>query len=159
MDMPLYARAHVIDQLKQEFAYVFADTKYPGVPRVITHTIENVPFHIAGTHITPIEVMHYRLPVFGFRINDFTYITDAKTIADSEKEKIKGSKYIVINALQQAPHISHMTLEEALEFAYEMDAEHTYLTHISHKLGRHAEVSEKLPKNVSIAHDGLKIVL
>ncbi|GAB5524164.1 MAG: MBL fold metallo-hydrolase [Roseivirga sp.] len=158
-DMPLYARQHVIDQLKMEFAYVFAEHKYPGVPQVNTITIDNKPFSINNTEIIPIEVMHYKLPVLGFRVADFTYITDAKTIAEEERKKIRGSKVMVINALQQSPHISHMTLEEALTFAAEMEVEHTYLTHISHKLGSHKVVSDTLPEQVSIAYDGLKISL
>lgn len=158
-DMPLYAREQVIDQLKREYAYIFADHKYPGVPQVNTITIDNAPFHINNTEIIPVEVMHYKLPVLGFRIADFTYITDAKTVTEEERKKIRGSKVLVINALQVGTHISHMTLEEALAFADDMGAEHTYLTHISHKLGRHGAVSETLPDHVSIAHDGLKISL
>lgn len=158
-DMPLYARQQVIDQLKREFAYVFAEHKYPGVPQVNTITIDKEPFRINNTEIIPVEVMHYKLPVLGFRVADFTYITDAKTIAEEERKKIRGSKVMVINALQQSAHISHMTLEEALTFANEMEVEHTYLTHISHKLGRHKAVSDTLPENVSIAYDGLKISL
>ena len=103
--------------------------------------------------------MHYKLPVFGFRIGDFTYITDAKTIAPEEMDKIRGSKIVVINALQKESHISHMTLDEALEFAKDIDAEHTYFTHLSHRMGTHREVSKTLPQNVSIAYDGLKITL
>lgn len=158
-DMPVYARPHVIEQLKREFAYIFAEQKYPGVPSLEVSPIDKQPFSINKTEIIPIEVMHYKLPVLGFRIKDFTYITDAKTVAPEEKEKIKGSSTLVINALQNAPHISHMTLEEALAFADEIGADHTYLTHISHKLGRHRKVSDTLPDNVSIAYDGLKISL
>lgn len=158
-DMPIYARDHVLEQLKKEFAYVFSERKYPGVPRVETHLIENRPFQVGGTTIIPVEVMHHKLPVFGFRLADFTYITDAKTIAPAEKEKIKGSKAVVVNALQKDPHVSHMTLEEAVAFAEEIEAGHTYFTHISHKLGTHKSVSKGLPQNVSIAHDGLKLTL
>ena len=158
-DMPVYARHHVLEQLKREFAYVFAEHKYPGVPQVETHIIENTPFKIGEQEIIPIEVMHYKLPVFGFRINDFTYITDAKTIAPEEMDKVRGSKYVVINALQQEPHISHMTLEEAIAFADDIGAEHTYFTHLSHKMGKHKVVQKTLPDHVSIAYDGLKITL
>ncbi|MEL7145241.1 MAG: MBL fold metallo-hydrolase, partial [Bacteroidota bacterium] len=117
----------------------------------------NEPFNIGNTIITPIEVMHYKLPVFGFRIKDFTYITDANYIADEELEKIKGSKYLVINALQKDPHISHFTLDEALEVVDKIQPERTFLTHISHKLGKHRDVSTELPANVEIAFDGLKV--
>jgi phosphoribosyl 1,2-cyclic phosphate phosphodiesterase len=119
--------------------------------------ITNEPFSIAGIPITPIEVMHYKLPIMGYRIGDFTYITDAKTIADPEKEKIKGSKVLVINALQREPHISHFTLDEAVAFAQEMGAETTYFTHISHRLGKHADVSAELPKGIELAYDGLRL--
>ena len=158
-DMPIFARAQVLNQLKREFAYVFAKNKYPGVPQVAIHEIENRPFEVTGLTVIPIEVMHYKLPVFGFRIHDFTYITDAKTIAPEEADKVRGSRVLVVNALQQAPHISHMTLDEAVNFAQEVDAEQTYFTHISHQLGKHKAVQATLPKGMSLAYDGQKIVL
>ena len=156
-DMPIYAREEVIEQLKTEFAYVFAQKKYPGVPQVDVQEITNEPFKISDTLITPIEVMHYKLRVFGFRIHDFTYITDANYIAEEELEKVKGSRFVVINALQKDPHISHFTLEEALEVIEQLQPERAFLTHISHKLGRHRDVSKELPDNVEIAFDGLKV--
>lgn len=159
MDMPVYADVRVINQLKQEFAYVFATKKYPGVPTVEVHEITNTPFSIDGIELTPIEVMHYKLPVFGYRINDFAYITDAKTIDKKELKKLKGVKTLVINALQEQEHISHFTLEEALEMIKEINPETAYLTHISHRLGFHKQVQKKLPKNVFLAYDGLKIHL
>lgn len=158
-DMPIFARAQVINQLKREFAYVFAQNKYPGVPQVAIHEIENHPFEVNGLTVTPIEVIHYKLPVFGFRIHDFTYITDAKTIAPEEADKVRGSRVLVVNALQKAPHISHMTLDEAIDFAQEVGAEQTYFTHISHQLGKHKAVQATLPKGMSLAYDGQKIVL
>ena len=158
-DMPIYGQAEVIDQLKREFAYVFAEHKYPGVPSVLVNTIDKSPFSIEGVNITPIEVMHYRLPVLGFRVGDLTYITDAKTISDAEMEKIKGSEVLILNALQKQPHISHMTLEEAIALAEEIGARHTYFTHISHRLGLHKEVDAALPDGMSLAYDGLKIEL
>ncbi len=159
MDMPLYGTSMVFDQLKREYAYVFQKEKYPGVPRVKPIEIENETFSINGLDITPIEVMHYKLPVFGFRIKDFTYITDAKVIPDREIEKILGSKVVVLNALQKKEHISHFTFEEALEMAEKLGAEQTYLTHISHKLGKHRDVQEELPENVHLAYDGLELDL
>ena len=156
-DMPIYGQAEVIDQLKREFAYVFAEHKYPGVPSVLVNTIDKSPFSIEGINITPIEVMHYRLPVLGFRVGDLTYITDAKTINDEEKEKIKGSEVLILNALQKQPHISHLTLEEAIALAEEIGARHTYFTHISHRLGLHKEVDAELPDGMNLAYDGLKI--
>ena len=158
-DMPIFARVQVLNQLKREFAYVFAQNKYPGVPQVAIHEIENRPFEVNGLTVTPIEVIHYKLPVFGFRLHDFTYITDAKTIAPKEVDKVRGSRILVVNALQQAPHISHMTLDEAIDFAQEVGAGQTYFTHISHQLGRHKAVQATLPKGMSLAYDGQKIVL
>lgn len=158
-DMPVYARAQVLEQLKREYAYVFAEKKYPGIPQVETHEITNQPFHIGGIDIIPIEVIHHQLPVFGFRIQDFTYITDAKTIAKEEQEKIRGSKVLIINALQKQSHLSHFTLHEAINFAQEIGAEQTYFTHISHRMGKHASVSQELPEGIYLAHDGLEIHL
>lgn len=158
-DMPVFAQAHVIEQLKREFAYVFAESKYPGVPQVDIHVIDNSPFEINGISITPIEVLHYKLPVFGYRIGDFTYITDMKTIAEEELVKFKGTKVLVINALQKTSHISHLTLDEALQFAEKVKAEKTYFTHLSHRMGKHADVSKELPEGVEIAYDGLQIDL
>lgn len=159
MDMPVYADKRVIAQLKQEFAYVFAATKYPGVPTVEVHEIENKPFFIHGIEWIPIEVMHYKLPVYGYRIGNFAYITDANSIDKKELKKFKGIKILVINALQEEPHISHFTLQEALEMIEKIQPEQAYLTHISHKLGFHKQVQKKLPKNVFLAYDGLKIHL
>lgn len=160
MDMPIYGTEKVLGQLKQEFSYVFSNLKYPGVPRVVTNeiTAEN-PFTVKGVKITPIEVMHYKLPVLGFRIGDFTYITDANYISKEELKKVKGTKILVLNALQREEHISHFTLDEAVELAKNINAEKTYLTHISHKLGLHQEVMEELPAEVELAWDGLKVEL
>jgi len=155
----IYATERVQTALKREFAYVFHDFKYPGVPQVNLLTITNGIFEVKGIPIIPIEVLHYKLPVLGFRIGDFTYITDAKTIAPEEREKIVGSKILVINALQRDKHISHFTLEEAVAFAQEMGAGQTYFTHISHKLGKHADVSLELPPNIHLAYDGLTFEL
>lgn len=153
----VYATERVQAALKREFAYIFAEFKYPGIPQINMHTIDMEPFDIGGLHFIPIEVMHYKLPVLGFRIADFTYITDAKTVASSEIEKIKGSKMLVINALQTQSHISHFTLDEALSFAQEVGAEKTYLTHISHRLGLHKVMSGQLPQGIEFAYDGLRL--
>lgn len=155
----VYADVRVQQALQKEFSYIFAEFKYPGIPQLNLHTIGLAPFNIGPVHFTPIEVMHYKLPVLGFRINDFTYITDAKTVSEQEKQKIKGSKVLVINALQFDKHISHFTFDEALAFALEINAETTYFTHISHRLGRHAAVSAQLPPNIKLAYDGLKLEL
>lgn len=158
-DMPIYGRERVLDQLKREFAYVFEENTYPGVPKVKVHPIENIPFEVDGIKFIPIEVMHHMLPVFGFRINDFSYVTDAKTISNTEKEKIKGSKVLILDALQKEDHLSHLTLSEALALIEELDVEMTYLTHISHRMGLHHKVNTELPDNVKLAHDGLQIEL
>ena len=154
----VYATARVQEALKREFHYIFAKFKYPGIPQLKLHTIDDKPFSIGDLKFIPVEVMHYKLPVLGFRINDFTYITDAKTVAEKEIEKIKGSKILVINALQKQEHISHFTFDEAIAFAREIDAEKTYLTHISHRLGKHADISEILPAGIELAYDGLKLI-
>jgi phosphoribosyl 1,2-cyclic phosphate phosphodiesterase len=156
-DMPVYATRPVINQLKREFAYVFEEVKYPGVPTVKIHEIDSEPFSVEGIRVIPIQVMHYRLPVLGFRFGDFTYITDAKYIEEKELEKVKGSKILVLNALQLNHHISHFTLDEAIELVERIRPEMAYFTHISHKLGTHAEVEARLPSHIRLAYDGLKI--
>ena len=158
-DMPLYARKSVLDQLKQEYAYAFAEVKYPGVPDVVSIVVENKHFSIEGVSILPIEGLHHKLPVFGYRVGDFTYITDMNFISESEKEKIRGSKVLVVNALQKTDHISHFTLQQALDLIQELEVEQAFLTHLSHRMGKHAEVSTELPDNVKIAYDGLRIEL
>ncbi|MCH6199562.1 MBL fold metallo-hydrolase [Aquiflexum sp. LQ15W] len=158
-DMPIYGTKKVFNQIKREFAYIFEEVKYPGVPSVITHEIVNEPFSAEGIHVVPIQVLHYRLPVFGFRFGDFTYITDAKYIDDNELDKIKGSKVLVLNALQQSHHISHFTLEEAIQLVAQVKPESAYFTHISHRLGTHQEVEKTLPPNIHLAFDGLKITI
>jgi len=155
----VYAVPRVQASLKKEFAYIFAEYQYPGIPKINLHTIGTKPFKVGPVKFTPIEVVHYKLPVLGFRIHDFTYITDAKTITDAEVEKIMGSKVLVINALQKQPHISHFTFDEAVAFAKRVGAETTYFTHISHRLGKHADVSTELPAGIELAYDGLKVEL
>ena len=157
-EMNVYASLRVQEALNREYQYIFAELKYPGIPRINLDTIYNKPFEIdEGIQITPIEVMHYKLPVFGFRIGDLTYITDAKTISKEERKKIAGSNTIVLNALRKEPHMSHFNLEEALEFIEEMKPNKAYLTHISHLFGTHSEIEKELPKNVFAAYDGLTL--
>jgi len=153
----MYATQRVQENIRKGFDYIFSDTKYPGIPEINFKTIENKPFTVGPTAFTPIEVMHHKLPVFGYRIGDFVYITDANYIAEKEREKIKGAKVLVLNALRIGKHISHFSLEEALEMAAILDIETTYFTHISHQLGKHAEVSPTLPQGVHLAYDGLKL--
>ncbi|GGC47532.1 hydrolase [Parapedobacter defluvii] len=151
----IYATDEVHEALKREFYYAFSAKKYPGVPQLALHEIDSTPFSLFSTEIIPIEVMHYMMPVLGFRVGDFTYITDAKTVSETEIRKIAGTKILVVNALQRDPHISHFTLDEAITFAQRIGAEHTYFTHISHRLGRHEEVQRELPNGISLAYDGL----
>ena len=155
MDMPIYGRRLVLEQLKQEYAYVFENVTYPGIPRVMLHEIDYSPFKIEGIEIIPIEVMHHKLPVLGYRIGDITFITDANYIADSEKEKIHGSKILILNALHKEKHISHFNLEQAIEVVKTLKVEKTYLTHISHHMGLHREVSKELPNGIALGYDGL----
>ncbi|MFN3315517.1 MAG: MBL fold metallo-hydrolase [Raineya sp.] len=159
-DMPLYGTTKVLNQIKQEFAYIFAEKRYPGIPQVELHEItKEKSFFVEKVKIMPIEVFHYRLPVLAFRIGNFTYITDANYIASEEMAKIYGSKILVVNALQKDKHISHYNLEEAIALAQHIGAEKTYFTHISHKMGLHEQVSKELPQNVFLAYDGLSLVL
>ncbi len=158
-DMEVYCDERVEWVLKKDYDYVFAAEKYPGVPQANLHIIDNNAFEVNGVKILPIEVLHYKLPVFGFRIGDFTYITDANHISDTEKEKIKGSKVLVLNALRRKEHISHFTLDQAIELARELNCHQTYFTHISHQLGKHQEVIKELPENINLAYDELTIEL
>ena len=158
-EMPIYAEPRVIDQLKREFAYIFAEKKYPGVPQIEVNDISEEKFTIDNIKLTPIRGLHYKLPVLGFRINDFVYITDTNSVDEVNKEKMKGAKVLVLNALQKEDHISHFTLQEALDLIAELKPEKAYLTHLSHKMGTHAKVSLELPDSVEIAYDGLSIAL
>jgi len=155
----VYADDGVEAALRKMMWYVFSGDKYPGIPEVKMHTINGEPFTIGQTTFIPIQVFHHKLPVWGFRINDFTYITDANRIPDEEKKKITGSDVLVLNALRKEKHISHFALDEALEVIKELKPKTAYLTHISHQLGKHADVEKELPPHVHLAYDGLKLVM
>lgn len=157
--MEVYSNEEVEIVLKRDFHYAFAEHKYPGVPNLNLNVIQNKNFMIRDIPITPIEVLHYKLPVFGYRIGDFSYITDANFISESEKEKLKGSKVLVLNALRKSEHISHFTLDQAVAIASEIGAEQTYLIHMSHQMGLHAEVDSELPEGINLAYDGLAVTL
>lgn len=158
--IPIYGTAITHEALKREFYYAFGEQKYPGVPRLeLRHIVAGQAFRINAQSIIPIEVLHYKMPVIGFRIGDFAYITDAKTIPDESKVLLKGVKTLVINALQEEPHISHFTKDEAIAFAEEIQAEMTYLTHISHRFGTHEDIEKTLPENIRVAYDRLVIVI
>ncbi len=152
--MDVYAEQMVIDSLKMEFAYVFAEKKYPGVPQVELHVVENRPFMVDGIEIIPVRAMHYRLPVLGFRIGDFAYLTDANFISEEEKEKLIGTRHLVIGALRKQKHLSHFSLDEALQVIRELSPRRAYITHIGHQMGCHEEVQKDLPQGVLLAHDG-----
>lgn len=157
-DMHVYCDMNVQQALLREYPYVFSDFKYPGVPEIVLHQIDKEkPFSIGEETFTPIEVMHYKLPVLAYRINNFTYITDAKTVSDTEINKIIGTEVLVVNALRKKEHISHFNLEQALDFIDKVKPKRAYLTHISHLLGTHERVQKELPPNVYLAYDGLKL--
>ncbi len=153
----IYAEERVQASLKQEFAYVFAEFRYPGIPQLNLWTVENKAFNINGTEVLPIRAKHFRLPVYGYRIEDLAYITDANYISKEEKEKMQGLKVLVVNALRKEKHLSHYTLSEALALIEELKPEVAYLTHFSHQLGFHEDISKELPENVFMAYDGLQI--
>jgi phosphoribosyl 1,2-cyclic phosphate phosphodiesterase len=159
--LPFFAHSRVIQNLKKRFDYVFETVnKYPGAPSVITQeVVNNVPFAIGNKMVTPIDVLHGDLQVFGYRVDDFAYLTDVKTIQESEIEKLRGLKVLVINALREEPHQTHFNLKEALDFITLIQPEKSYLTHISHLLGFHEEVQKKLPENVFLAYDNLEITI
>lgn len=159
-DMNIYAHERVIYSIKNRFDYIFeTENKYPGAPTVITNSIENKPFNLSGIKVVPINVNHYFVQVFGFRFNDFAYLTDVKTVDDQEVKKLKNLKILVVNALRAEPHISHFNLAEALQFVEKVKPEKAYFTHISHLLGFHDEVQQSLPKNVFLAYDGLELTI
>lgn len=156
--MEIFCSAAVEYALKREFHYVFSTERYPGIPELNINRISNEAFTLPnGPILTPIEVLHYKMPVFGYRIADFTYITDAKTISDKEAEKVKGTKVLIVNALHRSEHLSHFNLKEALQFIEFVKPERAYLTHISHLFGKHAEIQKTLPQHVFLAYDGLTI--
>jgi phosphoribosyl 1,2-cyclic phosphate phosphodiesterase len=157
--MDVYLTDAVEAAIRREFSYIFSDFKYPGIPLLNLHRIENQPFELFGETIQPIQVMHYQMPVLGFRIKDFAYITDANSISETELQKLKGVKILVLNALRREPHISHFTLNQAIDLIEEVAPEKAFLTHLSHQMGLHEQVSIELPANVEIAYDGLTISL
>ncbi len=157
-DFPIYAHKRVLRALERRFDYIFtSEPKYPGVPEIIQNEIENMPFTLGNLEVIPVEGLHHLLPVLGFRFGDFAYLTDMKTVSDIEAAKLSNLKVLVVNALREEPHISHFNLEEALAFIDKVKPEKAYLTHISHLLGFHDDVQQKLPENVFLAYDNLQI--
>ncbi len=155
--MDIYSNSLTEEALKREFGYAFSDKRYPGLPELNLVTIDQTPFWIGDIEVVPIIVWHYKMPVYAFRFGNFTYITDANKIDEDQKEKVKGSKIVVINALRKEEHLSHFTLQQALDLANELHVSEAYFTHISHQLGRHEEVNATLPQHIRLAYDGLQI--
>ncbi|RDC64185.1 MBL fold metallo-hydrolase [Adhaeribacter pallidiroseus] len=156
-DMPLYGEPRVLAQIKKEFAYIFTNATYPGVPRVELYPISEAGFVAEGISFQPIRIYHHKLPILGFRVGNLSYITDANFISEESKKIIQGSEIIVLNALRREPHISHFSLEEAIDLLMEFKPKKAYLTHISHLLGLHHEVEAELPDFIRLAYDGLKV--
>tara|TARA_B100001175_G_C19467446_1_gene619888 strand:+ start:614 stop:1375 length:762 start_codon:yes stop_codon:yes gene_type:complete len=154
-DMDVYCTSDVEEALKREYPYVFSNDKYPGVPQVKINNIKNKPFNIGKLEFIPIMALHYKLPVFGYRIKDFVYLTDISYITDDEKDKMRGAKIIVLDALRKEPHISHLSMQEAVDILEELQPEEGYLIHISHYMGLHEQVNKELPDFIKLSHDGL----
>jgi phosphoribosyl 1,2-cyclic phosphate phosphodiesterase len=157
--MMIYANAITEEALRRDFYYAFMDNKYPGVPELSMIMIDETAFAVGDIPVQPIQVMHHKLPVLGFRFGDFTYITDANQVDENEKEKIRGSKVLVLNALRKESHVSHFTLAEAVALANELAVPEVYFTHISHQLGKHDDINKELPPHIQLAYDGLTIHL
>lgn len=155
----VYATISSQEVIRREFPYAFSEKRYPGVPEINLHTIDSRPFELLGEEIIPVSVMHFNMPVLGFRVGGFSYITDANFVAEEEKEKIKGSEVLVLNALRKEKHISHFNLREAVELARELKVPQVYFTHISHQLGLHEEINRDLPPGMQLAYDGLELEL
>ena len=158
-DMPLYGRTEALKQIKVEFYYAFEKDKYPGIPQLRLQEINEDVFFINELEIMPLPVMHMNLPVLGFRIGNFSYITDANFISEATYEKLKGTEVLVLNALQKEKHVSHFNLEDSLNEVKKIKATKTYFTHISHKLGKHKTIEKELPESVALSYDGLSITL
>ena len=157
--MDVYANSLTEEAIKREFAYAFSDKKYPGIPSLNLITIDETPFMIGDIPVIPVMVWHLKMPVLGFRFGNFTYITDANRIEGDEKQKIKGSKIMVLNALRKESHISHFTLDEAIAMVQELAVPSAFFTHISHQLGRHKDVNAILPDGIELAWDGLELLV
>lgn len=157
--MDIYAEKRVQEAIKRIFNYVFADYKYPGIPKMRLHNVDNESFGIDGIEFIPIRCYHHKLPVYGFRVGDLTYITDTNFIPPEELEKVYGTRFLIVNALRKEKHISHFNLEEALEMINKISPDKAYLTHLSHGFGKHKDIEAGLPENVHLAFDGLKIIL
>ena len=155
----IYAEERVQKAVKKEYSYVFAEYQYPGIPKMRLNLINDYGFTVRGIPLIPLRVFHYRLPVYGFRIGNFAYITDANYVPEETKEKLFGVKYFVINALRREKHISHFSLREAIDLVREISPRRAFITHISHQMGLHEEASATLPPEIMLAYDGLSFLL
>jgi phosphoribosyl 1,2-cyclic phosphate phosphodiesterase len=153
----IYSEERVQKVIKKEYSYVFSEYQYPGIPKMRLNPIPEPGFAVKKTEIIPIRVFHYRLPVYGFRVGNFAYITDANYVPEESKEKLYGVKYLVINALRKEKHISHFSLREAVSFIREISPKKAFITHISHQMGLHKEVIKELPAGITLAYDGLTL--
>ena len=156
-DTQLYAEKRVLEVIQRNMPYCFVDIKYPGVPRIHLHEINEAEFFIDDIKVIPIRIMHAKLPILGFRVGQLAYLTDMKTISEQSIEKLQGLDVLVMNALRINSHISHLSLNEAIEIAQKIGARKTYFTHMSHDIGLNAEVNRSLPDNIQLAYDGLKL--
>ncbi len=155
----MFGQQNVLDFIKTSFPYIFTTKRYFGTPQVDLNTLDGEPVVIEGAKIIPIKVHHHKEIIFGYRFEDFTYITDASHIDEEEMEKIQGTKVLVINALRKSPHISHFSLQQAIEIAERIKPERTYFVHMSHFIGKHADIEANLPEGMHLAYDGLKITV
>lgn len=155
--IPIYANQETSNAIKRDYFYIFSDQKYPGIPEVNLHTIHNEPFHVGDILFQPFEVKHLHMNVTGYRVGNFTYITDANAIDEKALKIIDTSDTLVINALRKEKHLSHFNLDEAIQVATQIKARHTFFTHLSHQMGMHAKVSRELPQGMYFAYDGLEI--
>ena len=158
-DVAIYTEANVVEAIKTRLPYVFRAHKYPGVPNLVLHTVGLAPFEAAGVPIQPIRVMHAKLPILGFRIGDFAYLTDLKYLPEEEFAKLEGLEVLVVDALRRGTHLSHEGLEEALVLIARIHPKEAYLTHMSHRIGLHAQIDKQLPPHVHYAYDGLTLTL
>ncbi len=158
-DIDVFCNSITAEAIKREFPYVFLEDKYPGTPSVNLTVFDNESFQINNTTVLPIQAKHYLLPVFGFRIYDFVYLTDVSEISEEEKRKMQNAELIILDALRKEPHISHFSLSQALNLLEELKPKKALLTHISHYMGLHKEVEETLPDNISLSYDGQIVVI
>ena len=155
--MDVFATERVQTALKREFFYIFSGVQYPGIPRLTLHTIDQQPFHVEGIPLIPVPVLHLKLPVLGFRIGGFSYVTDANEMEDGSMDLLRNSDVLVLNALRREKHVSHYNLDEAVALVNELKPKKAFFTHVSHQMGLHEEVNAMLPEHIRLAHDGLRV--